>query len=138
MTAQLPALKSLAILLSPPLVSTQLGLGMILLPATTLFRQKLVDMVGLGRYVDRSVTISACPGVLGIMSGIKAPARHWSGAGLCRTTALVRCWFMGSSQCLSGAGWCRSSQRLSGAGWCTSSQHLSGAGWCRSLLAMVL
>ena len=42
MTAQLPAVKSLAIL-SPPLVSTQLGLGL-----TTLFLQKLVDMVRLG------------------------------------------------------------------------------------------
>ena len=112
MTAQLPALKSLATLLSPPLVSTQLGIGMILLPATTLFRQKLVDMVGLGRYVDRSLSQSL-PAlgtfqVLGMMSGIKAPARRWSDAGLCRTTALVRCWFMGSSQCLPGAGWCRS------------------------------
>ena len=90
------------------------------------------------------------------------------GAGLYRTTAfvrcsacqvliygeltvLVRCWFMGSSQCLSGAGlWgahsaCQvlvhgeltvlvrcwfigSSQCLSGAAWCKSSQRLSGAG----------
>ena len=100
------ALKSLAILLSPPVVSTQLD--MILSPAKTLFLQKLVDMVGLGRHVDRSLSqslpaLGTCQ-VLGMISGIKTLARHLSSAALCRTTALVRCLFMGSSQCLSGAG----------------------------------
>ena len=44
------------VLLSPPLVSTQLGLGIILSPATTLFLPKLVYMVGLSRHVDRSLS----------------------------------------------------------------------------------
>ena len=143
MTAQLPALKSLAILLSPPVVSTQLG--MILSPAITLFLQKLVDMVGLGRHVDNSLSqslpaLGTCQ-VLGMISGINAFARHLSGAGLwgahsaCQVLvgygARSTCHVL-SSQCLSGAGWLWSSQRLSGAGWLWSSQHLPCAGWCRS------
>ena len=71
---------------------------MFLSPATTLFLQKLVDMVGLGRHVDRSLSqslpaLGTCQ-VLGMMRGIKVLARCLSGAGLCRTTALARCWFM--------------------------------------------
>ena len=64
MTAQLLALKSLVIL-STPLVSTQLGLGMILSPATTLFLQKLVDIVRLDRYVEMRDLLTVClPGTL--------------------------------------------------------------------------
>ena len=59
MTAQLPAVKSLAIV-SPPLVSTQLGIGLILSPATTLFLRKLVDMVRLGRYVEMRDLLTDC------------------------------------------------------------------------------
>ena len=96
MTAQLPALKSLATLLSPLVVSTQLG--MILSPATTLFLQKLVDMVGLDQHVDKSLSqsqpaLGTCQ-ALGMMSWIKAFASSLSGTDLCRTSTLVKCWFM--------------------------------------------
>ena len=113
-------LGSLAIL-SSPLVSTQLGLGMILSPATTLFQQKLIHTVGLGQYVDRSLSQS-----LPTLGTCQVP-----GAGLGR-----------SSQYLSGAGWCRSSQHLSGAGIgigprCTPRsdrvQCLSGTGMWQSV-----
>ena len=62
--AQLPALKSLAIL-SPPLVSTQLGLGMILSPATILSCRSWLGWV--------NMLIGLC---------------H----NLCLPWALVRCW----------------------------------------------
>ena len=69
---------------------------MILSPATALFlQQKLVDIVGLGRHVDRSLSqslpaLGTCQ-MLGMMNGIKAFARHFSGAGLCRTTTPGSC-----------------------------------------------
>ena len=108
MTDQLPVLKALA-RLSPPLVSTQLGLGMIFSPATTLFQQKLVDMVGFGRYLCHN---------------------------LCLSWALVRAghdeWDQGASQELVWVGVCSTCQvlvyvepqRLSGAGLCSACQVL--------------
>ena len=122
MTAQLLALKFLAILLSPPVVSTQLG--MILSPATT-----LVDMAELGRHVDRSPSqsqpaLGTCQ-VLGMMSGIKTLARRLSGAVLCTTTALVMC---SACQVLVGVGARSTCQVLVGYGACSACQVLVGYG----------
>ena len=81
---------------------------MILSPSTTLFLQKLVGMVGLGRYVDRSLSQS-----LPTLGTCQVLGMHLSGAGSCSAcqvlvyavlTVFVRCWVTGSSQCLSGAG----------------------------------
>ena len=61
--------------------------------------------------------------------GVVTPTPSFLCGGCAATHSACQVLVMGSSQHLSGAGWCRISQRLSGASWLLSSQRLSGAGW---------
>ena len=81
MTAQLPALKSLAIP-STSSVNTA-GAKYDFVASNNSFLPKLVDIVRSGRYIDRSLSqslpaLGTCQ-VLVMMSGIKVRARSWLG-----------------------------------------------------------